>query len=40
MWKWVIGVVVVLFLLVLIFKPEWLSMLGEIFKDFIQANET
>jgi len=40
MWKWIIGTVVVLFLLVLIFKPEWLGTIGTIFTDFIRANET
>ena len=40
MWKWIVGVLVVLFLLVLFIKPEWLGTLGVVFRDFIQANET
>ena len=40
MLKWIIGIVVVLLVLVVILKPEWLSVFGTIFSDYIQANET
>lgn len=40
MWKWIIGAVIIIFLLVLIIKPEWLGPLGAVFTDFIRANET
>ena len=40
MWKWIIGVAVVVFLFALIVKPEWFGTLGAVFSDFIRANET
>jgi len=40
MLKWIIGIVVVLLVLVVILKPEWLNVFGVIFSDYIQANET
>lgn len=43
MLKWVFGIIgflVLLFVIVLIVKPEWLGTFGTIFTDFIQANET
>ena len=39
MLKWYIGIVVVLLVFIVILKPEWLSVFGAIFSDFIQANE-
>jgi len=40
MWKWIVGILVVVLLFLLIVKPEWLSVFGSIFTDYIQANET
>ena len=39
MWKWIIAIAVLLFVIVLIVKPEWLGTFGSIFTDYIQANE-
>ena len=39
MLRWIIGIVVVLIVLLMIIRPEWLNVLGAVFSDFIQANE-
>ena len=40
MWKWIIWIVVFLIVLAMIIKPEWMSVIGSIFLDYIRANET
>ena len=39
MWKWIVGVIIVIILLLVIIQPEWLKVFFAIFRDFIQANE-
>lgn len=39
MFKWIIGVIIILIILLLVVQPEWLKVFSAIFSDFIQANE-
>ena len=39
MFKWSMGVLVFLIILVVITEPEWFKLLSAVFSDFIQANE-
>lgn len=39
MWKWLVGVIVLLVLLIVIVQSELFDVLSAVFSDFIQANE-
>ena len=39
MFKWFVGIVIFLVVLVVVIQPEWLNFFAAVFSDFIQANE-